>query len=73
MSGSMGRIGTVVHDALGDTMANAELDALPAHKHDPDEWEEVPAEITVRPSSAEVISFQVPSKELNRQQEAAAA
>lgn len=54
-------------------MADAEVEALHAHKDDPDEWDDAPAEVTVRPSPAEVVSFRIPGDELDRLQEAAAA
>ena len=55
-----------------ETMADADLEALHAHKDDPDEWDEAPAEVSVRPSPGEVVSFRIPGDELDRLQQAAA-
>ena len=51
----------------------ADVEVLHAHKNDPDEWDDAPAEIGVRPSPAEVVSFRIPGAELARLQMAAAA
>ncbi len=42
------------------------------HTADNDEWEEEPADISVRPSTTEVVSFRIASDELDRVQSAAA-
>jgi len=54
-------------------MASAESETLHRHRSDPDEWDDRPANIKVRPSPAEVVSFRLPGHELDRLQEAAAA
>lgn len=46
-------------------------DELFRRRHDEDEWEEEPAEVRVRPSTTEVVSFRLGSDELDRVQEAA--
>jgi len=51
----------------------AEIEALHKHKDDPDEWDDEPAEIKVRPSPTEVVSFRIPGHELDLLQEATAA
>jgi Ribbon-helix-helix protein, copG family len=35
------------------------------HRGDPDEWEDTPAEVKVRPARSEVVSFRLPSEQLN--------
>jgi len=54
-------------------MADSEIKALHAHKDDPDEWDDVPSDVSVRPSPGEVVSFRIPGKELDRLQQAAEA
>lgn len=41
------------------------------HRNDDDEWEEEPAEVHVRPSATEVVSFRLTGDELDRLQSAA--
>ena len=38
-----------------------------------DHWEEKPAELRVKPSGSEVVSFRLPTEELNRLEDAAAS
>lgn len=46
---------------------------LHAHRDDADEWEDAPASVKVKQSRTEVVSFRLPSDELDRLEEAAAA
>lgn len=41
------------------------------HRHDDDEWDDEPADVRVRPSTTEVVSFRLASDELDRLQSAA--
>jgi hypothetical protein len=45
--------------------------AILEHRDDPGEWEEEAAVIEVRPNMTEVVSFRIPSDELDRLEEAA--
>jgi hypothetical protein len=36
-----------------------------AHRHDPDEWEEEPEPIVVRPSHTSVVSVRIPTEDLD--------
>lgn len=48
-------------------------DELHASRNDPDEWDDSPADIKVSPRKTEVISFRLPSAELDLLEGAAAA
>lgn len=54
-------------------MTEQGADDLFEHRNDPDEWEDQPVEIEVRPAGSEVVSFRLPSDELDRVMEAARA
>lgn len=54
-------------------MTEQGADDLFDHRNDPDEWDDEPAEIDVRPTGSEVVSFRLPSDELDRVMEAARA
>ena len=54
-------------------MAGQGADDLYEHRNDPDEWDDQPVEIEVRPARSEVVSFRLPSDELDRVAEAAQA
>lgn len=54
-------------------MTEQGADDLYEHRNDPDEWDDQPAEIEVRPAGSEVVSFRLPSDELDRVVEAAQA
>jgi hypothetical protein len=57
------------HEATVSEKAMAE-DAF-AHRHDPGEWAEEPADITVKPSGSEVVSVRVPSALFDHLEQAA--
>jgi hypothetical protein len=42
-----------------------------AHRDDPDEWDDQPEQIEVAPARSEVVSFRLPSEELDSLEEAA--
>ncbi|CAN5684495.1 hypothetical protein BH24ACT26_BH24ACT26_02090 [soil metagenome] len=44
---------------------------LHEHRHDEGEWEDEPAEVEVRPKSTSVVSFRLPSEELDALEDAA--
>ena len=52
-------------------LTDTEIKQLYAHRSDPDEWENEPADVQVRPNATEVVSFRLPSQELDRLQAAA--
>lgn len=54
-------------------MTEQGADDLFDHRNDPDEWDDQPVEIEVRPTGSEVVSFRLPSDELDRVMEAARA
>lgn len=54
-------------------MTEQGADELFDHRNDPDEWDDEPVEIDVRPTGSEVVSFRLPSDELDRVMEAAQA
>jgi len=49
-------------------MTEQGADDLFEHRNDPDEWDDQPVEIEVRPAGSEVVSFRLPSDELDRVQ-----
>ncbi len=54
-------------------MTEQGADDLYEHRNDPDEWDDQPVEIEVRPAGSEVVSFRLSSDELDRVVEAAQA
>lgn len=50
----------------------SDADELYAHRHDPDEWEEEPESIVVRPSRTSVVSVRIPTEDLDAIEQAAA-
>lgn len=54
-------------------MTEQGADDLYEHRNDADEWDDQPVEIEVRPAGSEVVSFRLPSDELDRVMEAAEA
>lgn len=53
------------------TTAETGADDLYENRYDPDEWDEQPIQIEVRPTGSEVVSFRLPADELDRIVEAA--
>lgn len=53
--------------------AQREADELYQRRHDPNEWAEEAEEVKVKKSRSEVVSFRLPSEDLDRIEEAAAA
>lgn len=54
-------------------MTEQGADDLYEHRNDPDEWDDQRVEVGVRPADREVVSFRLPSDELDRLVEAAQA
>ena len=54
-------------------MAEQAADDLYDHRNEPGEWDDQPVDIEVRPTGSEVVSFRLPSDELDRVVEAAKA
>lgn len=52
-------------------MTDPEIAELHQHRDDPDEWDDEPENVFVRPVVSEVVSFRLPSDELDWLQEAA--
>lgn len=52
-------------------MAEQAADDLHDHRNDADEWDDQRVEVEVRPAGSEVVSFRLPSDELDRVVEAA--
>lgn len=52
--------------------AERDSDEIFEHRDDPGEWSEEAVEVTVKPSRSEVVSFRLPSDELNALEDAAA-
>lgn len=50
----------------GATSPETEADDLYESRYDPDEWDERPVQIEVRPTGSEVVSFRLPADELDR-------
>lgn len=55
----------------GASRPEAEADDLYGSRYDPDEWDEQPVQIEVRPTGSEMVSFRLPADELDRVVEAA--
>ena len=55
-----------------DTMTNSDISDLHAFRDDPDEWSDDPEPVKVRPAPSEVVSFRLPSDELDWLQSTAA-
>ena len=58
---------------VGDSSIGRDIEELHARRDDPDEWDEEPAAVRVRPMTTSVVSFRVPHDELNRLQSIAGA
>ncbi|WP_419845675.1 ribbon-helix-helix domain-containing protein [Candidatus Poriferisocius sp.] len=52
-------------------MTDSEVAELHQHRDDPDEWGDEPEDVLVRPAVSEVVSFRLPSDELDWLQETA--
>ena len=53
--------------------AERDAEELFEHRDDPGEWSEEPADVTVKPSRSEVVSFRLPPNELDALEGAASA
>ena len=58
---------------VGHPGIDPDVEELHAGRDDPDEWEEEPAAVRVRPTTTSVVSFRMPDGELDRLQSIAGA
>ena len=58
---------------IGDPGSDRDIEELRAGRDDPDEWDEEPAAVRIRPTTTSVVSFRMPHGELDRLQRIAGA